>query len=398
MNICFLSKSQLKTIGGIETYTDLMSDAFIHLGHNVHIITSGKNINVGLEKKYIKRGINIHKINFEKLNIKGIWRLEKNLPLSLFTYSYLVGRRITELILKNKIDVVESPNRAFEGLACSYKKNIPLIVRLHGGILVDKILNLSQYPFRDRIIQMFEKYLISNANSVTSCSKSISQIVLENYKINIRIQIIPNPIDLKQFYPLPEETNTPMILFVGRFQELKGIFVLAEAIPRVLKEFPKAEFILIGPDSSSKKINGSCRGYLRNKIKDKRVIFYEEMSREELIKFYHKSWICVFPSLYDTFPITALEAIACGKAVIATKVGGLAEIIEDKISGLLIPVANAEALTTAIIELLSNGSYRKQLGENAFKRAREYFDLEKIAHNTLKIYQEAIDKFRYKDG
>ena len=396
MNICLLSKSQLKTTGGIETYTDLISDAFIRLGHNVHIITSGKNINLSLEKKYLKKGINIHKINFEKLNIRGIWRLERKVPISLFTYSFLVNRKINELILKYKVDIVESPNRAFEGLVCSYNKTVPLVVRLHGGILVDKILNLSQYPFRDRIIQMFEKYLISNANSVTSCSKSISQIILENYKINVRIQIIPNPIDLTQFYPLPEETNTPMILFVGRFQELKGISVLAEAIPIVLAKFPDAHFILVGPDSFYGKINTSYREFICNKINDKRVSFSSEVPSEELLKLYNKACICVFPSFYESFGMVALEAMACGKAVIATKVGGFTDIIEDGLSGLLVPPANVEALTAAIIELLTKNEHRRQLGKNAFERASKYYKLEKIANSIIKIYEETINKFQNK--
>lgn len=396
MNICFLSKSQLKSIGGIETYTYLISTAFVRLGHHVHIITSGKNSNPFLENKYIASGIKVHKIDFENLPIRGLWRLENKIPLSMLFYTHLVCRKIRELIKEYAIDILETPNRGFEGLMYSYKRTIPLVVRLHGGILVDKVLNASSHPVRDKLIGWLEKHLIVHADSITSPSRSIAEIASNNYKICKPINIIPNSIDLEQFFPLPEkEAQNPTILYVGRFQELKGVFILAEAILKVLADFPAVHFILVGPDSLYNKGNVSCREFLCNKINDKRVSFYPEASSEELIKLYNKAWICVFPSFYESFGIVALEAMACGKAVIATKVGGFSEIIEDKVSGLLIPHGNVEALVTSIVELLNKKDYRNQLGENAYKRAQGYYSLDKIARTTLKTYEDVIDKFNH---
>lgn len=392
MNICLLSKSQLKSVGGIESYTDLIADAFIRRGHKIHIITSGKNVNINLENKYSNKNIVIHKIDFEDFKVPGVWRIDKVFPLSMLYYAYLVGRKIKKLSEIYNFDIIESPNRAFEGLFLGWNRRVPLVVRLHGGILVDKLLNLSRYHFRDKIIGQLEKFLICKADLITSPSISIAQIVNKGYDIEQSIVVVPNPVDLTQFYSSGNEAAVPTIIYAGRFQELKGVFILAEAIPEVLNQFPDACFLFVGPDSCYGKRNGSCKQFLSEKINDQRVRFLSEVSAKELAKLYNKSWICVFPSFYESFGIAALEAMACGKAVIATNVGGFAEIIENGVNGLLVPPADAATLTSAIVKLLMDNEFRKNIGKNGSEKAKNFFDLDKISCSLIKIYEDLINK------
>jgi glycosyltransferase involved in cell wall biosynthesis len=258
-----------------------------------------------------------------------------------------------------------------------------------------------------------EKITIHNADLVLSPSKNLADIVSEkmgNKRENIRI--VPNPIDTEIFSPKsplppfnkgggargthPVDGSQWMgrgitkVLFVGRLDRIKGAHIFVSAIPLILKEVLDTSFILIGRDTNTAPNNSSMKSYMENllppAIKD-RVIFLGNVERNGLVNHYRESDICVVPSFYENFPNSVLEAMSCGKAVIASNTGGIPEVIEDEVSGLLVKTGDVHDLAEKIIRLLKDKEMRELLGINARKRIEGKYSKEVVAKETEMIYQ-----------
>ncbi len=386
MNICFLSKTFNQTKGGIENYTLQMAKILAKKGHNIHIITSNNgnlDFNIG-------NSIYIHKIKTNDL-FKGSWIINRVIPFDNLLYSKRVSNKLNELIKKYKIDILESPDWLYEGLWFSFKKKIPIIVKLHGHNSIFKCYLYKELTYRQRIEMLFERKMIMNADIITSVSNYYSNLISNIWNLKKDIRIIYNAIDEIIFRkPLENTSEDTNILFVGRLGTSKGIDVLLKTAPLLWKSYPELKFILIGEKDSTLK---SCPKYCLNSTNDKRIQILNSLPQEKLITFYMNSTICVFPSRFENLSTVTIEAMACGKPVIATNVGGFPEIIDDKINGMLIPNENVQALADAIKSILQSKDLQVYLGMNARKKMEDKFNLNRIADETVNIYSEAIKKF-----
>jgi glycosyltransferase involved in cell wall biosynthesis len=133
------------------------------------------------------------------------------------------------------------------------------------------------------------------------------------------------------------------------------------------------------------------KSYLENLLphamKD-RVIFIGNVERNRLVNYYRESDICAVPSLYENFPNSVLEAMSCGRAVVASDTGGIPEVIEDGVSGLLVKTGDAHELAEKIIRLLKDKDLRDSLGFNARKRIKIMYSKEVIAKVVEGVYQK----------
>jgi len=112
------------------------------------------------------------------------------------------------------------------------------------------------------------------------------------------------------------------------------------------------------------------------------------LSQQELAHLYRSASISVLPSYYETFGLSALEPMAYGVPVVATRAGGLVEVIEDGTTGLLVAPGDADALARAIIDLLSKPMRRAEMGRAGRKLVRERFGIEHNVERTLAVYKE----------
>jgi glycosyltransferase involved in cell wall biosynthesis len=199
--------------------------------------------------------------------------------------------------------------------------------------------------------------------------------------------IIVNSIDLGQIQPASDpSTDKWTVLFVGRLDRSKGVPVLLAAARLVIKEHPSVQFVLAGashPTLPQVEIDSLIRDY----DLESHVNQTGHLSSEELARLYREASVCILPSYYETFGLAALEAMAYGKPVIATHAGGLAEVVEDGKTGLLVPPDDADALAMAMIELLGNPTRRTEMGNAGYERAREKFQIEDNVKATLDVYE-----------
>ena len=241
--------------------------------------------------------------------------------------------------------------------------------------------------FWEKIMGLLIKVFYNRADSIIAVSKHVGDDLVKNSRINKKlIHIINNPIDINRVTRLSNEDVTeeffnedaPIILAVGRLSKEKGFEYLLKAVS-LLKEGNNARLVILG--------EGKEEANLRKLSKeigiDKQVLFLG--FKDNPYKYMKRSTIFVFPSLYESFGIAMVEAMACGIPVIATQsYAGIEDIIEHEKTGLLIAAADEKALSESMFRLLNDEELRRSLSIEAKKKV-ENFSIEKITKKYEKV-------------
>jgi len=229
------------------------------------------------------------------------------------------------------------------------------------------------------------------------------QMVLLNRTPSARVKVIPCGVDLSLFRPIPSSramkvlglTRRNFILFVGRIDAIKGIDVLIRAVHR-LSCRPEGEkgdlgLIIVGgeldadPRRESREMQ-RLRGLVQDLKLQDRVAFWGSQRQDLLPYFYSAAQALVLPSRYESFGMVALEAMACGTPVIASRVGGLKYTIEDGRTGVLVPEGNSTLLADRVCQVVEGPGVRKRLVHAALAEVRQ-FSWPEIAQKVLSVYR-----------
>ncbi len=220
-----------------------------------------------------------------------------------------------------------------------------------------------------------------------------------------RIVVVPCGVDLGLFRPIPRATarrtlglpaSRRIILYVGRIEPLKGIDTLLRAMVLVAHQIPgwREDLSLViiggGPGAGADKVNAELARLERLRAElgiEDLVTFRGAQEQDTLAYYYSAAEMVVMPSHYESFGMVALEAMACGTPVIASRVGGLAYNIQDGQTGYLVPERDAEALAARIVQLLNDGDLRQRLGRQAGQWAGQY-GWPVVAEEILELYQQ----------
>jgi glycosyltransferase involved in cell wall biosynthesis len=377
-------------LGGIGAYTRHLATGLRQLDQRVTLLSGSMNTD------------RLRTINASSVRGAG-WRgLRKALPISSFralSHSLYLRRQVNNLVSREALNMVEVPDWGAEGFALARHKPRPLAIKLHTPLFVIDRYDKQPQSLDRLMLNWLEKQAILKADLLTSPSLSLAGIVAQQYHIPLkRIHILPYPIDDKLFMPATQsnyESSTALtVLYVGRLNKRKGIYTLAQAIPRVAQASPKVIFLFVGPDMSVELGGGTHQQELVKQLAQQpnqaRVHFLPTQTREQLVSLYQASTVCVVPSLYDNLPFACLEAMACGKPVIASAVGGLAEIITSGQNGLLVPPDDPEALADQLIGLLRDQERRRHLGQQARAYIEENLSCARIAQATLDLYAAIV--------
>ena len=261
---------------------------------------------------------------------------------------------------------------------------------------------LKEMSYEDRKFSMFNNWIeqtIKFADRFVTVSENLKERLSIVYKIKEdKIEVIKNGVDLSIFHPrnLLRKGNRIRIGFVGRFSEEKGVDILIESIKNILKNYDNIDFTLVIPDVNNIGQNMLSLNSYRSRLFDlhkrhkKRIyIIDKSLTHHELAKVYNSVDIYIQPSYYETFSLTVLEAMACGKPIIATNVGGLKELVRNGKEGMLIDPKKPDQLEKAIAKLISSPNLIKSLGDNAYRRAQNY-SWEKTGQELFKFYKGLI--------
>ncbi len=203
------------------------------------------------------------------------------------------------------------------------------------------------------------------------------------------IAIVPNGIDLKDYISeLPVqivEGAEKRILFVGRLHPVKGVQYLLGAMSIVHQELPEAKLILVG-DGEERELLESLTDSLGIR---ECVEFAGRVPHERVQDYMNLAEVFVLPSLSEGFPVTILEAMACGLPIVATRVGGVPDIIEDGANGYLINTKNPEQIAEALLKLLQDEQLREDISGNNREEVRRY-RWDSVAATLEGIYQKSL--------
>lgn len=192
---------------------------------------------------------------------------------------------------------------------------------------------------------------------------------------------------------IPQEV--PLLLFSGRLIERKGVNFLLRAMPLILAH-RKVRLVITG--------DGHCRAEWENLARElglhESVTFAGFVSNDELSSLFRSCSVYVHPAIYDSKGdtegqgVVLVEALSNWRPVVASKVGGIVDVIKDGETGLLVPEKNPEAIAKAVLRLLENPEYATRLGEQGYAYVRDYFDWDRIMDQYDAIYAESVSSPR----
>ena len=266
---------------------------------------------------------------------------------------------------------------------------IPFLQMFHTlGKMKNKVAANEEERASERRIAT-EYLLMREADRIVAGSPMDEQHMVQEYDINPeRVVVIPPGVDTTHFYPRPRRAarqrvgvpeDTFMILYVGRIEPLKGLDTLLRAIKYLSHQccsLQEITVVIVGGDTGSQ----GARNAEMRRLLDLRdrlglqglVTFLGKRGQEVLPDYYSAADVVVMPSYYESFGMVALEAMACGTPVVASKVGGLLFTVIDGVTGYHVPSGNALALAQRLEFLKTHPEVRKELGKHAFYIARHY--------------------------
>ena len=321
--------------------------------------------------------------------------VKRNLIAKIQIPLFIISEIIFSLwvIKKLKMDIIHahwSLPQGLTGLICKNVLKVACVTTLHGSDI---------HGLRYPILKSLNAKIIKNSDICTANSGATAEMAGDFFKAG-KIEIVPMGVD-PDFFSRPGnagalrmrgENDERIILYVGRFIDLKGVDYLIRALPGVLEKYPKTKCLLVGSGpmkdgliSLSKRLN------LENK-----VIFKDKVSQEKLINIYSTANIFILPSIINKkkqtegLGVVLLEAMACGIPVVGSNVGGIPDIIKDGETGLLTRQKDPDDIAEKVIKLLSDEKLRDKVVENGLNLVRQNFSWEIISDKFLKIYHDVI--------
>ena len=269
------------------------------------------------------------------------------------------------------------------------KLGIPSIITMHGG---DVYVNPEQgYDFPTRwYVRPALRWTLRHAGALTAITEDCRQHALRAGAPADRIRLVFNGTDLRRFSPDENgDRRSPrfgpnMIFACRQLFPRKGIRFLLEAAAQLKPRFPDLKVVLAG--------DGFERPELVRLTEDlglgPDVTFLGWVPNSELPPYYRAAALSVIPSLEEGFGIPAAEAMGCEVAVVASDAGGLPEVVEDGVTGLVVPRGDATALAQAIGSLLDDPERRRLMGQAGRARALRLFDWDRSAEQFEQVYRE----------
>lgn len=257
---------------------------------------------------------------------------------------------------------------------------IPFIITCHGSeIRVQK----------SRVIRLIQRFLFSKASHLTTVSTEMKKNLVNCHDVNpTKISVIPNGYDEQAVGRLMENTKREYsvgIVFVGSLRPFKDPLTLLKGFGEIVGKYSNIELNIIGDGPLRGQLEAFC---LENGLSSK-VIFEGTKSHEQTLRAIAKSAIFVLSSVEEGLPTVLIEAMALGKPVIATAVGGVPKVVKDGINGILVPPNSPRRVAKALEKLLNNLRLRRKLGEAAAESVKDY-TWSKIAEKYEIMYQKAL--------
>ena len=319
---------------------------------------------------------------------------DKSFPNLMTSFSFSMMLSYKLFTMRKKYDLVHFHGASIPLIIC-----LPLLKLLRKKVIAKVLasrLGTEAGSLRGRYLFLgnIMAYILKNADSFIAISQEIAAGLRSDGVRPEKIVRVMNFVDTERFCPVNGEERHMLkialsadknivINFTGRIVERKGINVLINAFAKAGNLLQSSSaLIIIGAGSDEDK--------LRNLVSELRInnnVRFLGHSRE-VVKYYQASDIFVLPSYAEGMPNSLLEAMSCGLPVIASRIGGVVDVVEDGKSGVLVEPGDVSGLTSAMIKLIADVELRQRLGAEARRRIVEGFSIERAADEYIKLYRE----------
>lgn len=395
MHIAFWSPAwpAIRHANGISTYVHWMTQALERGGHKVsiftHILESGA------------QSPRVHRVHGDRDRIRRIGERIVGRTRSdedrLFDFGSVIGGQMLKVHRREPIDVVEMEETFGWFRAVQSITALPLVVRLHGPAFLT--LNaLGQKSFARRR-QDAEAQSLPTASAITAPSRVVLTRTMGQFALSARqLRQINNPLALASDTPTwrLKSCDRQAILFVGRFDWLKGADVVLKAFGLLARRSKSLKLIFVGPDHGMPDVDGSTvsiQTYLRRHLAPSigdRVDYRGPLSQEQVAQLRVRSMVTVLASRWETQPYTLLEAMLQGCPVVSSDAGACPESVEDGVTGLLAASGDADGLAARIWALLEDPLRAAAVGEAARRHVLGRHAPEIVAAETLDFYRQVV--------
>jgi len=380
-----------RVIGGISPHVFFLSKNLAKNGVKVHVVTCDFP---GAPEHETIDGVEVYRVDSYK-----------NPSPDFATWVYLMNLNMQKEAaaiaakLSDKIDVFHAHDWlvANAGIGLKHVFRKPLLVTMHSTEIGRRD---GIHTTTEHMIHETEAWLTYEAWRVVCCSDYMVQHVKWAFGLpNDKLTMIPNGVnpqvydglekqDLKAFrakFAMPQEK---IVLYVGRLVYEKGIHILINAIPKVVQK-TDAKFVIVGSGYMQEQLNA----IVKSMGLEHKVLFTGFEEEENLLKLQKIADVSVVPSLFEPFGIVALEAMAAKSPVVVSDTGGLSEIVDHDLTGVKVYPNNADSLAWGILKILTDGTYRNHLRENAYRKILEKYDWDKIAQQTRQMYEAILGEY-----
>ena len=288
------------------------------------------------------------------------------------------------------------------GIELSRQWQVPHAVMFHTLGAVKEVFQQPEPPFRIA----GERRVVACADAIIGATSHERAFLIGQYQADAsRVQVAPCGIDLEMFHPAGVEESRrrlaasvpelgveggPGILFVGRLEQSKGADLLVRALP-LIQSRPCAKLWIVGGDERDEVERARLRALAADCGVGQRVRFVNAVDRMQLPDLYRAAAVCVVPSAYESFGLVAVEAMASGTPVVATRVGGLASTITHGKTGLLVGNRQPEGFASALDRLLGDGALRQRMGAAATAEMSVY-SWRNVTRSILDLYEGLLDE------
>lgn len=378
--------------GGVARYTFDLARGLHERGHEVHVICKDEQA-----LRHESLGFFIHGIpssGYAAREIAGERPvLNKNL-----SYAAAVVRKLADLYGQGvEFDVVHASNWDCEAAALIRAQVYPTVLMLVSPLA--QVVVTENWRLDDdlRACIALDRWQIAHADTVCVPSDG----VLSSYRtlMNVgpesiaRLRKVPLGI-VPDRSPAEPAAGRRRLLFVGRCERRKGAHTLLEALPGLLEAYPDWECHIVGNDQVALAEGGTLKERFLNQHRRApwlgRVVFHGVVGEAELRRHYQGCDLFVAPSLFESFGLIYHEAMQYGKPVVGCRAGGVPEVVEHGVEGLLVSPDRPDELQAALAQLMGDAALRARMGAAGARRVLELTNYRTMAARAEQVYLETI--------
>ena len=380
MKVLLCHFAELGAVGGVETVVRQLSAGLIARGHSAGVV---ETTNGATGKRFLGTDVPVWSV---KSSTYPVYQR----PRTWASFARSTGQFL-QVLRDFKPHVVNVHFPCSQALPVIGAYLLPhdwrIVVTLHGS-------EIRNYPHTELHFKDWQRRLLQRADVVTAVSQPLLDEATALYPfIRTKSQVIHNGLEEGWFEAASAadddgETSAPYLLYVGRLHQVKGVDILLKAWAKIQHSMPQTILRLVGdgPEMEALKSLAQELGITRF------VEFNGVVSRERLAPLYRNAELVIMPSRSEGFPLTLLEAGACGALSLAARVGGVSEVIEDGRTGFLVEPESIDALSSAIEEIMrlsAEETARIKLAARA--RVEERFSEEQIVSEYLELFTSILN-------